>query len=83
MIAKFKIHGESLRSYSTKRGQQTDRQLLLLEDGEPALGQICEFSLPGDHPAIGVGKAIVLQIDEIQSVFSGRPRLRGKVIQSK
>lgn len=84
MIVNFTVHSDGIEEYPDKKnlGQVIKkRRVMMLDASEGArLAQIVELSLPADHPEVGVGKTITVQIDEIAQIFAGRPRVRGKIL---
>jgi hypothetical protein len=84
MVINFTVHSDGIEEYPDKKnpGQVIKKRALMMIDASdgPRLAQLIELSLPAEHPEVGVGKVITVQIDEISAIFSGRPRVRGKLI---
>jgi len=77
----FSIYDVETQSYAGKKGQ-VQQQVYILQDASdgPKLKQFCEFNASEGLPQMKPGDRMELEISEIQSIFSGRPRLRGKVV---
>jgi hypothetical protein len=82
MTNKFTVHSDNLEEFPSKKGgMQKTRRLMLLDASDGArLDQILELNLPPEHTAIGVGKSITVEIQEISAIFAGRPRIRGHIV---
>lgn len=89
MVIPFTVHGEGVEEYPDKKNKdasgkpimvQTKRVMLLDASDGPRLAQIVELSLPPEHPNLGVGNVVTIDIQEISSIFAGRPRIRGKIM---
>jgi hypothetical protein len=82
MQVPFTVHAENMEEFDKKGGgkQKTRRVMLLDASSGSRLSQIIEMNLPPEHPALGVGKQVTIEIDEIAQIFAGRPRIRGRII---
>jgi hypothetical protein len=78
---KFIIQGDSIQTFTGKKGEQSARRLLLLGAEADLSEQLVELNLPADHPEIGKGKAIEVHVSEISSIFAGKPRIRGTIVK--
>lgn len=85
MKNKFTIHDENVEEFPSKTapgGKGTSRRVILLDaskDSKP-MAQFWELNLPGEHPEIGKGKTVEVEIHSIDRIFSGRPQIRGAVL---
>jgi len=81
----FTVHSETLEEFPSKTapgGVGKSRRVILLDasnDGKP-MAQFWELNLPGDHPEVGKGAKIGLEIVEVSRIFRGRPQVRGTII---
>ena len=77
----FTVYYVEQQTYQGKKGEVV-QQVLILQDASQGgkLKQFCEFNSPANEPQISEGSLVEVQITEIQSIFSGRPRLRGRIL---
>jgi len=77
----FSVYDVEQQKYQGKKGE-VQQQVYILQDASDGakLKQFCEFNAREDSPQLNAGDLVELEISEIQSIFSGRPRLRGKIV---
>ncbi len=80
MVNSFTIYDVEQQEFMGKKGI-VKQQVYILQDASsgPKLKQFCEYNASEGAPQMNPGDRIDLEISEIQSIFSGRPRLRGKI----
>lgn len=76
----FKVQIERVEEFVGKRGAQKSRRLLLLGAESDLTEQLCEFNMPAEHEEIGVGKVVRIDVREVASIYSGKPRLLGHYV---
>lgn len=76
----FTVYDVEQQEFVGKKGI-VKQQVYILQDASvgPKLKQFCEFNASEGAPQMNPGDRVDLEIGEIQSIFSGRPRLRGKI----
>ncbi len=81
MKCDFTVHSDGIEEFEFKGSMRKSRRLMLLDASQgDRLAQILELNLPPEHPEVGIGKKITLVIEEVSSIFAGRPRIRGKIV---
>ncbi len=80
MLGKFTVFDVQADSYESK-GKTVNQTVCTLQDaGDGAkLKQYVEYNQPENAPALPTGSTIEIEITEIPMIFSGRPRIRGKL----
>lgn len=72
------------KPYKSKSGEQiVPHVLTMTEMGSAPLLQLIDYTLlPEELEKFGTlqGKALVLEVREIRSIFSGRPRMAGQIV---
>jgi hypothetical protein len=80
MLGQFTVYDAQADTYESKGKTVTQTKYLLQDAAEGAkLGQYVEFSQPDNAPQMTVGSRVEIEITEIPMIFSGRPRIRGKI----
>jgi hypothetical protein len=85
MLLTALVHDAELREYTNKKNEKVTVQgytLIDQADDGPRMKQMIEFQPSENVPQLEMGSIIEIDVTEIQSVFSGRPRIRGTVRKS-
>jgi hypothetical protein len=84
MLARFTVFDVQSDTYEGKKGSVNQTVYTLQDASEGAkLKQYVEFPQADDAPKMKIGEVIDVEITEIPMIFSGRPRIRGKVRQHR
>jgi acetoacetate decarboxylase len=83
MLLQARVFDAQPDSYDGKKGKVTQMMYILqdepTEQGAPKLRQFVEFPQPDSAPQIGIGTLIQIDVTEVRNIFSGRPRIDGKI----
>jgi hypothetical protein len=85
MLLHARVHDTEATKFTKKGGGDVTQQTYtLLDIGEGAkMKQMIEFNQPDTALKLKVGSEVAIEVTEVTSVFSGRPRIRGTVRQAK
>ena len=80
---KFKVASDEVQTRPSKKGEWKVRRLLLLGADGDLQQQFCELDLPAEHPPVGQDKVITVKVTEFVSIFNGRARIRGAIMEEQ